>query len=129
MRIVQLQSLQEICCYCRDRMAGHAPAKYVGLGGMDPSASAGSAKLDIGMPYGVMARNATLMKGGKRRRSQRKQRKQRKQTRRQRGGFLPSIGEGFAAAAAQYAAPIALLGLYKLFNKPTRKRSRSTRRR
>jgi hypothetical protein len=83
------------------------------------------------MPYGVMARNATLMKGGKRR-SQRKQRKQRKQTRRQRkqrGGFLPSIGEGFAAAAAQYAAPIALLGLYKLFNKPTRKRSRSTRRR
>jgi len=98
---------------------------------MDPSASAGSAKLDIGMPYGVMARNATLMKGGKRR-SQRKQRKQRKQTRRQRkqrGGFLPSIGEGFAAAAAQYAAPIALLGLYKLFNKPTRKRSRSTRRR
>ena len=82
------------------------------------------------MPYGVMARNATLMKGGKRRRSQRKQRKQRKQTRRQRGGFLPSIGEGFAAAAAQYAAPIALLGLYKLFNKKsTRKQGRRTRRR
>jgi hypothetical protein len=115
-------------------MAGYAPAKYVGLGGMDPSAPAGGTKLDIGMPYGLMARNATLMKGGKRR-SQRKHRKQRKQTRRQRkqrkqhGGFLPSIGEGFAAAAAKYAAPIALLGLYKLFNKPTRKRSRSTRRR
>ena len=127
MRIVQLQSRQEICCYCRDRMAGHAPAKYVGLGGMDPSASAGGARLSIDMPYGVMARNATLMKGGKRRSHHRKQRKQRRKT--QRGGFLPSIGEGFAAAAAQYAAPIALLGLYKLFNKPTRKRSRSTRRR
>jgi hypothetical protein len=97
---------------------------------MDPSASAGSTKLGIGMPYGLMARNATLMKGGKRR-SNRKQRKQRKQTRRQRkqrGGFLPSIGEGFVAAAAKYAAPLALLGLYKLMNKPTRKRSRSTRR-
>jgi hypothetical protein len=83
-----------------------------------------------------MARNATLMKGGKSRRIKRKQRKQRKQQRRktqrkqrkQRGGFLPSIGEGFVAAAAKYAAPLALLGLYKLMNKPTRKRSRSTRR-
>ena len=131
MRIVQLQSQQEICCYCRDRMATHAPAKYVGLSGMDPSASAGSAKLDIGMPYGVMARNATLMKGGKRRRSQRKQRMQRRKTqRKQSGGFLPSIGEGFAAAAAKYAAPIALLGLYKLFNKKsTKKQGRRTRRR
>jgi len=95
---------------------------------MDPSASAGGARLGIGMPYGLMARNATLMKGGKRRSQRRKQRKQRRKTqRKQRGGFLPSIGEGFAAAAAKYAAPIALLGLYKLFNKPTRKRSRSTR--
>lgn len=112
-------------------MATHAPAKFVGLGGMDPSAHAGGAKLSIGMPYGLMARNATLMKGGKRRRSQRRRRMQRRKTqRKQRGGFLPSIGEGFAAAAAKYAAPIALLGLYKLFKKPaTRKRSRSTRRR
>ena len=108
-------------------MAGHAPAMYVGLRGMDPSASAGGARLGIGMPYGVMARNATMMKGGKRRRSQRKQR--RKTQRKQSGGFLPSIGEGFAAAAAKYAAPIALLGLYKLFNKKsTKKQGRRTRR-
>ena len=109
-------------------MATHAPAKYVGLGGMDPSASAGGDRLGIGMPYGLMARNATLMKGGKSRRIKRKQQR-RKTQRKQRGGFLPSIGEGFLAAAAKYAAPLALLGLYKLLNKPTRKRSRSTRRR
>lgn len=112
-------------------MVGHGPAKFVALGGMDPSAPAGK---DIfgGAQTSSVARPVIAMKGGKRR-SNRKQRKQRRKTqrkqRKQRGGFLPSIGEGFVAAAAKYAAPLALLGLYKLINKPTRKRSRSTRRR
>jgi hypothetical protein len=115
-------------------MAVHAPAKFVGLGGMDPSAPKGGDLLGEAQTSSV-ARPVIAMKGGKSKRSRRARRVKRKQTRRQhrhrkqRGGFLPSIGEGFAAAAAQYAAPIALLGLYKLFNKPTRKRSRSTRRR
>lgn len=41
----------------------------------------------------------------------------------QKGGFLPSIGEGFAALAAKYAAPIALYGLFRFMNK-TRRRHR-----
>jgi hypothetical protein len=109
-------------------MSVPVPAKYMGLGGMDPSASAGK-DLFGGAQTSSVARPVIAMKGGKRRKQQRRktQRKQRKQ-RKQRGGFLPSIGEGFVAAAAKYAAPLALLGLYKLMNKPTRKRSRSTRR-
>ena len=110
-------------------MSVPVPAKYMGLGGMDPSASAGRDLL-LESRMSTMARPVIAMKGGKRRKQQRRKthRKQRKQ-RKQRGGFLPSIGEGFVAAAAKYAAPLALLGLYKLMNKPTRKRSRSTRRR
>lgn len=47
----------------------------------------------------------------------------RQKTRKQKGGFLPSIGEAFAAAAAKYAAPIALYGLFRFMN-----RSKKTRR-
>ena len=108
-------------------MAGYAPAKYVGLGGMDPSAPAGRDLLPESR-MSTMARPVIAMKGGKRRRSQRRSQRRRRTHRKQRGGFLPSIGEGFAAAAAQYAAPIALLGLYKLFNKKsTKKQGRRTR--
>lgn len=45
-------------------------------------------------------------------------------TRKQKGGFLPSIGEAFAVAAAKYAAPIALYGLFRFMN-----RSKKTHRR
>ena len=89
-------------------MAVHAPAKFVGLGGMDPSAPAGRDILREGQTSSV-ARPVIAMKGGKSRRSRRVRRVKRKQTRRQcrqRGGFLPSIGEGFAAAAAQYVLPV-----------------------
>ena len=116
-------------------MSVNVAAKYLGLGGMDPSASAGRDLL-LESRMSTMARPVIAMKGGKRRRQQRRKTQRRKTQRRkthrkQRGGFLPSIGEGFVAAAAKYAAPLALLGLYKLMNKPTRKRSRSrsTRRR
>ena len=111
-------------------MSVNVAAKYLGLGGMDPSASAGRDLL-LESRMSTMARPVIAMKGGKRRKQQRRKTQRRKTHRKQRGGFLPSIGEGFVAAAAKYAAPLALLGLYKLMNKPTRKRSRSrsTRRR
>jgi hypothetical protein len=113
-------------------MAVHAPASYVGLKGMDPSAGSGRDLLSTSRTSDTV-RPVIPMKGGKRKTLRRKQRRQRKQRsqRKQRGGFLPSIGEGFAAAAAKYAAPIALLGLYKLLNKTKSKskRLRRTRRR
>jgi hypothetical protein len=44
------------------------------------------------------------------------------------GGFLPSIGEGFAALAGKYIAPVALFGLYRLMNsKLTKRRNRYTK--
>ena len=45
--------------------------------------------------------------------------------RKHRGGFIPSIGEGFAAAAAKYITPVALYGLYRFIdNKKRRTRRR-----
>ena len=51
----------------------------------------------------------------------------RTQKRRQQGGFLPSIGEPFAAAAAKYIAPLALFGIYRFLN-PIKKGKSGTRR-
>jgi hypothetical protein len=49
------------------------------------------------------------------------------QKRRQQGGFLPSIGEPFVAAAAKYIAPLALFGIYRFLN-PIKKGKSGTRR-
>lgn len=48
------------------------------------------------------------------------------------GGFIPTIGEPFVSAAAQYIAPLAMFAGYKLMQrnkKPNKTRRRSTRRR
>lgn len=121
-------------------MATNFPAKYFDVQGMpQPSAGAGGCLLKV---TDTMVR--PKIGGGKwkpphiqrRRRTQkRKVQKRKAQTRkaqkRQQGGFLPSIGEPFAAAAAKYIAPLALFGLYRFLN-PTKKAKsgkRSTRRR
>ncbi len=47
-----------------------------------------------------------------------------------RGGFMPSIMDGFAAAASKYIVPIALFAGYKLMTRKQKKGSRRhTRRR
>lgn len=38
-------------------------------------------------------------------------------TRRKRGGFVPSVMEGFVSATSKYLAPIALMMMYKYVNK------------
>lgn len=53
----------------------------------------------------------------------------RKQQKKQKGGFLPSIGEPFVAAAAKYIAPLALFGLYRFLNPKKGKGTSGTRRR
>lgn len=46
------------------------------------------------------------------------------------GGFVPSVGEPFVSAAAQYITPLALFAGYKLLNKSKKAtRRKSTRRR
>jgi len=68
---------------------------------------------DIMIPKGLMVRPSI---GGRTKRSkQRKQRKQRKQTKRrkQHGGFVPTIMEGFCMAASKYIVPLALFAGYK----------------
>jgi len=102
-------------------MSVNMPAKYVGAPLEQPSADAGSCRLT---PNSSMVRPfQPIIQGGRRRHSlRRKSRKHHKKSRKQKGGFfLPSIGESFVAAAAKYAAPLALYGIYKF---ATRKKSR-----
>ena len=104
------------------------PPAYVGAPLVQPSADAGTCiltptatmirpKIGGSIGHGVAkqhlkqhSRRHTKKSRGKK--AQRKQRKSRKQ----RAGFLPSIGEPFAAAAGKYVAPIALYGLYKFLD-------------
>jgi len=90
------------------------PPAYVGAPLAQPSADAGTC---------ILTPTATMIRpkiGGSRRKSKGKKaqrkRKGSRKSRRQRAGFLPSIGEPFAAAAGKYVAPIALYGLYKFLD-------------
>jgi hypothetical protein len=84
-----------------------------------------------------MARPVIPISGGRRKTHRRKHshrkitRRHKQKTRKQKGGFIPSIGEAFAAAAAKYITPIALYVLYRFIdNKKSRKsKGRGTRRR
>jgi len=93
------------------------PPSYVGAPLVQPSADAGTCILT---PNSVMIRPKI---GG----SRRKHKKSRRSKNSQRAGFLPSIGEPFAAAAGKYVAPIALYGLYKFLNKTKDSKGRKTR--
>lgn len=49
-----------------------------------------------------------------------------KRTTRKRGGFVPSIMEGFSQIAGKYVLPIAMFAGYRLINGSKSKRSRKT---
>jgi hypothetical protein len=53
------------------------------------------------------------MEGGKRRA---------KKTKKQRGGFIPTVMEGFCMAASKYITPIALFAGYKFMTRTQKKR-------
>jgi hypothetical protein len=99
------------------------PAKYFQIGMEQPSAAAGTCLLT---PTETMVRPRI---GGTRRLKQRHRRPPTRTRKRgiskQRGGFLPSIGEPFVAAAAKYIAPLALFGVYRFMNKKSAKTRRS----
>lgn len=91
------------------------PLKYYDPSAHEPSADAGRDLLKAIPPLGVRARI-----GGSRRRRVIKSHRAHK------GGFVPSVMDGFVAAASKYIVPVALFAGYKLM---TRKSGRRTRRR
>jgi len=99
-------------------MSVHGPPKYVNAPIPQPSAGAGyhMAKPNESMIRPVIPR----LNGGKRKQTKR---------RKQKGGFLPSIGQSFAAAVSKYLTPIAMYGMYKFVTRKNKNKRRTTRRR
>lgn len=94
------------------------PLKYFNENAIEPAVSAGRNLLEAIPPLGIRPKI-----GGKR--------KTRRVMKRSRGGFVPSVMEGFVAAASKYIVPIALFAGYKLMTRKGKKgsRHRQTRRR
>ena len=96
------------------------PLKYFDPSAHEPSAEAGHDLLKAIAPIGVRPKI-----GGTRRRIL----KSRKNHKKSKGGFVPSVMNGFAVAASKYIVPVALFAGYKLMTKNKKKSSRRTRRR
>jgi hypothetical protein len=96
------------------------PLKYYDPSAHEPSAGAGRDLLQAMPPLGVRPRI-----GGKRRLRHSKRRLSRKL----KGGFVPSVMDGFVAAASKYIVPMALFAGYKLMTRTKKKAGRRTRRR
>jgi hypothetical protein len=100
----------------KNRKGGAAtayPMKYFNASAFEPAAEPGKNLLEAIPPLGIRARI-----GGKRK------------TKRNKGGFVPSVMDGFAASASQYMVPIALFAGYKLMTRKGKRGSkRYTRRR
>lgn len=94
------------------------PLSYYNPGIAEPSANAGRDLLKAIPPIGVRPRI-----GGKRH-----SRKHRQTKRQYKGGFVPSIMEGFSAMVAQYITPIALYAGYRLLTRKQKKSHNKTRR-
>ena len=93
------------------------PLSYFSRDAAEPAAAPGHDLLKAIPPLGVRPRI-----GGKRRHT--------KRHRKTKGGFVPSIMDGFAAAASKYIVPLVLFTGYKLMTRKHKKgRSRHTRRR
>lgn len=93
------------------------PLSYYNPGVAEPSANAGRDLLKAISPIGVRPRI-----GGKRRSHKHKYTK-----RHHKGGFVPTIMEGFSAMVSQYITPIALYAGYRLLTRK-QKKGRKTRR-
>jgi hypothetical protein len=103
----------------RNGGATNMPLSYYNPGAYEPAAPKGRDLLEAIPPLGVRAKI-----GGKRHRT-RKHHTRRHHKRR--GGFVPTVMDGFAKAAAQYVVPIALFAGYKLMTRKQKKGHRSTR--
>ena len=59
--------------------------------------------------------------GGTKRRKQNKRNKKSKRHAKQSGGFIPTVMEGFCAAASKYIVPLALFAGYKWMTRSKKK--------
>lgn len=109
-------------------MATVLPAPYFKAHLIQPSAGAGGDLL-----YASGSTIRPRIGGSRKAKRTRRAKKARKV---QKGGFLPSIGEGFAMAASKYITPIALYGMFRFIRnrlsmkssrKSSKKSSRKTR--
>jgi hypothetical protein len=97
------------------------PLQYFNSDHRVPSAGPGQDILGAHIPMIVRPRI-----GGKHRKL-RKVKRHRK-TRKTNGGFVPSVMDGFVAAASQFIVPLALYSGYKLLSRKQKKQGRRTRR-
>jgi hypothetical protein len=111
--------------HCRNktrRRGGGAtafPRSYFDPVAYEPDASSGHDLLKAIPPLGIRPRI-----GGRR-----KIRRSMKKRKSQKGGFVPSVMEGFVSAASRYIVPIALFAGYKLMTRKGKKVKRYSRRR
>ena len=98
------------------------PLQYYNPALRAPSAGTGQDLLRASPPTEVRPKI-----GGKHRKL-RKQKSHRK-TRKTTGGFVPSVMDGFVAAASRFIVPLALYSGYKLLSRKQKKQGRRTRRR
>lgn len=88
------------------------PLKYFDVGAMEPQAASGHDLLKAIPPIGVRPKI-----GGKRTTKRSTKRRVLKKRKEQKGGFVPSIMDGFVAAASNYIVPITLFAGYKLLTR------------
>lgn len=89
------------------------PLQYYKPDAHGPSAPAGRNLLEAIAPIGVRPKI-----GGKRRTHKTRKTRRHHKTR---GGFIPSIMDGFVVAASKYIVPIALFSGYKLMTRKGKK--------
>ncbi len=94
------------------------PLSYFNVGASEPAAAPGHDLLKAIPPIGVRPKI-----GGKRR-----TKRVLKKRKNQKGGFIPSIMDGFVAAASKYIVPVTLFAGYKLLTKKGKKGKKGTRR-
>jgi hypothetical protein len=96
------------------------PLSYYNPGASEPDANAGRDLLKAIPPLGIRPKI-----GGRRSMRHRTRKHRTRRHHKTRGGFVPSVMDGFAAAASKYIVPLALFAGYKLM---TRKGKKGTRR-
>lgn len=101
------------------RSRGGAPLPLAYFGAAPQIGMPVPAGTDMLIPHGSLIR--PRIGGGTKRR---KQAKRVKRTKKQSGGFVPSIMEGFCMAASKYITPIALFAGYKWMTRSQKKQKK-----
>jgi hypothetical protein len=107
---------------------GPWPLQYYNPALRAPSAGTGHDLLRASPPTEVRPKIGGKHRKLRKLRKLRKQKSHRK-TRKTNGGFVPSVMDGFVAAASQFIVPLALYSGYKLLSRKQKKQGRRTRRR